>query len=260
MNNLYLISSPAELARHKSEIEKFDAKNLSPDRTESYLDFFCRKRPAVEHVGKISLIHIRGFLAYNAPPYHEYLGNTNYSTIQKELDDAIARNQETVIFVIDSPGGYAQGTQELADAIKAAPVETIAFVEGQACSAAYWLASACAHIIASPSARLGSIGAISTYVDTTRMYQQAGIDVYTYTNQEAKFKALDTPPTAEQTTYMQERINIIGSKFINTIKANRPDINESAFTASVYYSEESQEFGLSDDVMTWQELSQTFPA
>lgn len=75
------------------------------------------------------------------------------------LDDPAAK---AIVLLCDSPGGVVTGIQEFAGMVAAArgvkPV--VAYVQGAACSAAYWIASACEAIVAAPTAVLGSIGVV----------------------------------------------------------------------------------------------------
>jgi ClpP class serine protease len=78
-------------------------------------------------------------------------------------------NISALVLSISSPGGTVTGTPELAHAISELPslgVNTIAYVDEMACSAAYWIASSCETIVASPTAMLGSIGVRMTRVET----------------------------------------------------------------------------------------------
>jgi capsid assembly protease len=68
----------------------------------------------------------------------------------------------SILLEIDSPGGEANGIGELAGMIRQArgskPI--VAYVGGMGASAAYWIASAADRVVASPTAILGSIGAL----------------------------------------------------------------------------------------------------
>ena len=66
------------------------------------------------------------------------------------------------------------GTPELAQAVADASRDKFvyAFSAGQMCSAAYWVASQCDAIYATPSARVGSIGVILPFVDDTEAFRK----------------------------------------------------------------------------------------
>lgn len=75
------------------------------------------------------------------------------------LDDPAAK---AIVLLCDTPGGVTTAVQEFAAMVFAArgvkPV--VAYVQGAACSAGYWIASACQTIVAAPTAILGSIGVL----------------------------------------------------------------------------------------------------
>ncbi|MFB1487414.1 MULTISPECIES: S49 family peptidase [unclassified Thiocapsa] len=68
-----------------------------------------------------------------------------------------------IVLDIDSPGGVVCGTAELAALIRQSRKPVVAYVEGMAASAAYWLASAADEIVCGRSALVGSIGVVATY-------------------------------------------------------------------------------------------------
>ena len=76
-------------------------------------------------------------------------------------DDADA-GVESIRVVFDSPGGAVTGAHEAAQAIHSATTPTHAVAVGACCSAAYWLASACDTIEASPAAHIGCLGTLAT--------------------------------------------------------------------------------------------------
>ncbi len=81
--------------------------------------------------------------------------------------EAAARDESIhrIILEVDSPGGQATGISETAAMIReiAARKPVIAYVDGMAASAAYWLASAADRIVTSDTGLLGSIGVVGTY-------------------------------------------------------------------------------------------------
>lgn len=82
-----------------------------------------------------------------------------------------------LLFRINSPGGVVAGTKELADSIAASAKLTAAYADGQATSAAFWLASATGRIYAPATAMLGSVGVISEVVSLSGYLKRQGIDV-----------------------------------------------------------------------------------
>ena len=112
-----------------------------------------------------ALVSARGVALYDVE-FQPYCFST---LLLGQTVTALANDPEvgTVIVDIDSPGGLVTGTPEAGDAIFAARsgAQVVALINPLAASAAYWLASQAAEVVAVPSADVGSIG-----VSTTRFY------------------------------------------------------------------------------------------
>jgi ClpP class serine protease len=65
---------------------------------------------------------------------------------------------KAIVLEIDSPGGQSYECAETAEAIRASKKPVLAYVSGEASSAAYWLACSANRIMAHRSAYVGSIG------------------------------------------------------------------------------------------------------
>lgn len=84
------------------------------------------------------------------------------------LDLQLAREDSRVraiLLEVNSPGGQADGIAEAAAAIRAAAADkpVVAFVDGVAGSAAYWLASAASQLVLSPTATVGCLGVVAMF-------------------------------------------------------------------------------------------------
>ena len=93
---------------------------------------------------------------------------SGYKGIREDMDMALGNgNVKAILLRIDSPGGTVDGCKELADFLSTAgqakPI--YAYVDGQATSAAYWIASTAKHIAAPETATLGSIGVRTLHAD-----------------------------------------------------------------------------------------------
>lgn len=99
-------------------------------------------------------------------------------SIREALNAALADPEaKGILLSINSPGGAAAGTKELADAIalaaRAKPMA--AYADGLAASAAYWLASATGRVFAPLTAQVGSIGVLAVLTDWTKAAEKAGL-------------------------------------------------------------------------------------
>jgi len=132
--------------------------------------------------------------AYTANALTEY-GFISAATQAADNDDSVERIQ----FDIDSPGGYVSGLMPAVNAIRSAEKKTIAFVDGMAASAAYWLASQADSIVASsPASRVGSIGVAVEIMDISKALEAQGIEKIILTSTDAPLKRPDITTEAGQ--------------------------------------------------------------
>lgn len=130
---------------------------------------------------------------------------------------------KTILLEIDSGGGSPVAAQEIADAIEfgvSKPV--VAQIREMGASAAYWVATAADHIIASPLSDVGSIGVTMSYVDYGKYNQNEG---YTFNEiNSGKFKDSGTSDkilTIEEAAIFQRDVDIIFEHFKNVVERNR---------------------------------------
>lgn len=134
---------------------------------------------------------------------------------QRALEDPLIG---AILFVIDSPGGEAEGIAELADAIYSArgqkPIG--AYAEGYTASAAYWLASAAEVIGADSTALLGSIGVLIEVSDPAKKLRPT----IEFVSKQAPNKRPDpTKPSGQ--AILQKLTDELGDVFIAAVAHNR---------------------------------------
>lgn len=163
---------------------------------------------------------------------------------------------KAILLSIDSPGGTAAGTADLADDIVAAdkikPVE--AYIADCGCSAAYWLASQCRSIAANRTAAIGSIGTYTVVEDMSGAAEMAGIKVHVVRADGATFKGTGEPGTEitpEQLAQIQKRVNAVNTHFTEAVAKSRKwsaeKLKELA-DGRVFTGEEARSLGLIDRV------------
>ena len=119
-----------------------------------------------------------------------------------------------LFFRINSPGGVVAGTKELADAIAAGPKPAGAYADGQATSAAFWLASATGRIYAPATAMLGSVGVISEVVSLSGYLRRQGIDVQLLAAGKWKTAGHRAEPLDEdRRAYLQQHVDAMHAIF-----------------------------------------------
>lgn len=127
-----------------------------------------------------------------------------------------------ILLSVNSPGGAAAGTKELADAIAQASMKKpmAAYADGLAASAAYWLASATGKVYAPITAQVGSIGVIAVLTDWTKAAEKAGIArTVLYSGQWKAAGSPDKSLTDEERALFQSQLETLHSIFKNDVAA-----------------------------------------
>jgi len=171
-------------------------------------------------------------------------GATDIEEAIDAVNEAAAREDvQAILLDVDSPGGSANGTPELAQAVADASQQKFiyAYTGGRMCSAAYWVASQCDAIYASPSARVGSIGVILPYVDATEALKAEGIKVEVFAA--GKFKSMGTPGvplTDDQRALIQSDIEEIARDFRSAVLSRGRSIPDSALEGQSFSARSAQ--------------------
>jgi signal peptide peptidase SppA len=202
--------------------------------------------------GSIAIIPINGSLMK-----YDYCGAPGMQTLGQRINTAAQhKNISSIVLKIDSPGGTVDGTQELANIIKASKKPIVALADGLMASAAYWIGSAADKIIANAeTTQVGSIGAMISFADVRPVYEKQGVVFHDINADQSKDKN-SIYLEALKGNYKpikEELINVAAQEFIDNVKANRGDkIKETetkpVFTGKVYFAKDALELGLIDEI------------
>lgn len=160
-----------------SEQHRYDRQGYLALDPRAFLATFdaVAERGNVVH-SDVSVVSVRGPLEHHAGTWMD-----SYSEIIERVSAACDTPARAVALRIDSPGGTVAGMLDTARAVRArcdaAGKRLLAYVDGQACSAAYALACAADAIVVDESAIVGSIGVISTRLDLTEQAAGLGMKV-----------------------------------------------------------------------------------
>jgi len=189
-------------------------------------------------------------LVNQAPPIHAKLGGTSYEQLIDEINQAMTYNVKGIVFVHNSGGGQVSGNKEVAELIAELPLPTVAYCDIMACSASYKIAVASDSVIASPSAIVGNVGTLLSYVDNSQMMDVMDVKIMTITSEGATWK--DTlhrlPLTDEQFEFLQDDINQSGKEFTDFVRKQQPNINEVFVKAGWYKGSRAMELGFVDSL------------
>lgn len=171
----------------------------------------------------VAIIPVAGPIFRYANLFTEFSGATALSDFAVNLAAVRADTRvRGIMLEIDSPGGDVTGLSEAAGMIAAAAAEkpTAAYVEGSAHSAAYWLASAAGAIVLSPTATIGSLGAVVAMQDSTDARARDGVRRWRFVSTQTPNKLLD-PSTDAGAARVQALADRLASEFLTAAATAR---------------------------------------
>ncbi|MDP1623713.1 MAG: S49 family peptidase [Bacteroidales bacterium] len=198
--------------------------------------------------GSVAIIPIRSeILKYDQP-----CGPRGSHSILTDVKSADQNpNIKSILLVVDSPGGQVTGTDMLAEAICNSATPIVAYIEGMAASAAYWIISGASKIIASSDLdRIGSIGTMLMVEDLQPALEAQGVkfhEIYASLSVD-KNSDFNQVLDGKYESYQKNVLDVINSKFLSSIKANRPAVDDSTLTGKMYFAPEAIALGLIDEI------------
>lgn len=170
----------------------------------------------------VAVIPIDGALTHRS---YGMSSSQSYASIQRNIQDALNNeNVGSILLDIDSPGGTVAGVHDLGVFLREArslkPVYS--YTDGTLASAAYWIAANTDGIVASPTAKVGSIGVYGMHVDKSKKLENEGIKV-TYIKA-GKYKTIGNETetlSKENLDYLQGLIDSTYGAFLNEVSTAR---------------------------------------
>lgn len=208
----------------------------------------------------VATIALSGPLFRYANIFTQISGATAYAMLATDLQQALDTPQiKSIILEIDSPGGEVNGAAELADMIYAARGQKpiVAYISGDGCSAAYWLASAADEIVIAQTAIVGCIGTVASLVDTTAADEMMGVRRIEIVSSQTPKKR---PPvmSGEAQAQVQTLVDDLSQVFIEAVARNRGvgvDVVLSDFgEGGVFVGEAAIAPGLADRLGSYESL------
>lgn len=198
-----------------------------------------------------AIIPITGPLFRRANLFTEISGATSLEILAQDLQTAADDPAiERLVLEIDSPGGQATGIAELAAQIRSIDKPTIAYVDGIAASAGYWLAAAADQVVAASTALLGSIGVVTSY----RPEQDGPIKIISSVSPLKQA----TPDTEAGRAEAQRVVDELAAVFVHDVAAYRgvaPETVASDFgRGGILVGQAAVDAGMADRVGTFEAL------
>lgn len=215
-----------------------------------------QRSPAGTAPEGIAVIPIHGSLVKRSLGMEAASGLTSYGEIAAMLDAALADPQVSGILLdIDSPGGEASGSFELARHVRevAAQKPVWAVANDAAYSAAYAIAASAQRVFVTETGGVGSIGVIALHVDQSVKdakdgYRFTAITAGTHKNDYSPHEPLSDAAKTE----LQGEVDRLYSIFTDHVAAMRGmDLDAVRATeAGLYFGTNAVAQGLADGVQT----------
>ncbi len=251
------------------EIQQIYATHLRGDKidlkaVEAQLGKPLQNEPKrYENQNGVGVIRVEGVLARRANMFMRMSGGTSTEMMRAQFREAMHdREAESILLVIDSPGGTVDGTQEFAEEIYRArgkkPIKAVAL--GTVASAAYWIGAAADELyLASDTTVAGSIGVVTTHVDVSRMEDRMGIKTTEITAGKYKRIASQYAPLSQDgRAAMQDMVDDIYTAFVQDVAAYRKrsvdTVLEKMADGRIFLGTKAIEAGLADGFVMEQDI------
>ncbi|RME77789.1 signal peptide peptidase SppA [Candidatus Woesearchaeota archaeon] len=217
------------------------------------LVFFLTGLSKIETGGNVARIVVSGPIVGEDTKSVFIDGVASSNVLVKQIEKA--KNDENIVAIIvemNSPGGSAVASDEIAQALEKSNKTTVTVIREVGASGGYWIASSTDHIIAHPLSITGSIGVIGSYLDFSGFIQDHNVTYQRYIA--GKFKDLGTPfrePTADEREFFQEKLNTMHKYFINHVAQGRNmsvDQVEPLAQGQIFLGAEAYDVGLVDEL------------
>lgn len=215
------------------------------------LAIFIPKFPSGVGGGKVARINIEGVITSSGSGGLFSGKQTNSERVLDKLEEAEETSDvKAVLLRINSPGGGAVASREIAESLKEINKPVIARIVSQGTSGAYWIASAADKIVADPLSIVGSIGVTSSYLEYSGLLNKYGIEYVRLVS--GKYKDLGSQYrnlTEEERRILMKKVMKVDKIFKESIRGNR-NLTEEQFkkinSSKFYLGMKSKELGLVD--------------
>lgn len=183
------------------------------------------QNPIMTVDGDVAVIDVQGLMLKRESIWTMLGFATSTETITAVINEAASNKKiGSVVYRVDSPGGTVDGQHKMVSAAKrlSETKPTFTQVDGEAASAAYWLASQSRKMFSGPGDLTGSIGVRMMLYDLSRAFANEGIEAVPIDT--GKFKsagAFGTEITTEQREYFQAIVDDAFADFLADVRAGR---------------------------------------
>lgn len=187
---------------------------------------YWKARKNLEAGNNIGRIYLRGIIMGDSPssslPFSTGPQKITLSELEKQVSAAKNANCKGLILDIDSGGGMVVPSKKIAEYVYNLEVPTVALVNNVAASGAYWIASACDHIVADHFSMVGSISVIAHQFKLNQLTDRLGVKQEVIKT--GKYKDMGSQfreTTKEERQIFQEMLDSVHEGFVRSIAEYR---------------------------------------
>lgn len=210
-------------------------------------------------INGVAVLPIVGVISKRMNLMQQISGGASSELVARDLKAAMADPAvNAIILQIDSPGGTVDGTQTLADLVRAAGAvkPVVALADGCMASAAYWIGSAASAIYMTDTlTQVGSIGVVATHTDISGAEAARGIKTTEISAGKYKRIASQYGALSESGKQsMQDQVDYLYSMFVQAVADNRgvsvDQVLQDMADGRVFIGQQAIDAGLVDGVST----------
>lgn len=200
----------------------------------------------------VAVVPVNGPIFRYANLFTQISGATSLEVLATDFTAALDDpNVKAVVLAMDSPGGQANGIAEFAQMVRAAKKPVVAYVDGSAASAAYWIAAAADRVVMSKTGMVGSVGAV---VGISTKKDEGTVEIV---SSQSPNKRPDVT-TDQGRAQIQTLIDSLAQVFVEDVAAYRNTDTETVMArygqGALFIAAEAVKRGMADEVSTLETL------
>lgn len=244
----------------KETVDGFNETKIDAEVLEAYSSRSAMNTERARVRDGVGILYVEGPLFKKANMMVEFCGATSYAILARDFQALIDDPAINAIALYgDSPGGEANGCDELANLIYASrgikPIT--AFVSGMACSGCYWIMSAADRMVVSDGAILGSIGVVLGVEDRTEAEAKRGVKTVEFVSSQSPGKR-PKASTEAGAARIQTMVDDLADVFISSVARNRGVSTETVIekfgAGGVEVGKKAVALGMADEVGSFESV------
>ncbi len=224
----------------------------------------ARQRQRISAAGDVAVIPLFGLIDRRESMMTRFFGGTGLDSFMASVRSAmVAPSVESILLIVDSPGGGVYGVTEAASLVAEAAKKkrVVATADSLMASAAYWIASAASELVVTPSGEVGSIGVYTVHFDWSKNLGGRGIapTIVRYPDQKAEGNPYE-PMSDEAQAHTLSIVQAYGRAFEKAVAKGRgvsiSTVRQQFGGGRTYDAARAVQRGLADRIATLDDVLQ----